>query len=283
MILKIVLTLPHGIDKSHTAAWRCIELLPPVIAGYEIRPIASYGANIANVRNFGVNENGCNETWQNNFNFDAVLFWDYDIEATAEQIELLLLAGQDIIGGMYLRGNGYQYECGNHGTIKGLAREKLQPGDKGRGPVPIDYIGAGFLLIKQDIFRRLPYPWFRYERIEWEENGVWHSVPGNEDIGFCMLAYKNGFPIYAHTNCIVKHIKGGPQMNMPQQQISEVGLENNIGRACTQIQASTQMLIDQLRQLSAQNNQLREEIKKLKEKLAPCQTDVPVEAEAKAE
>ena len=257
MILKIVITLPNGIAKENTDAWRCISVLPPVIAGYEVRPIASYGASIQNVRNFGVNETGCNECWQNDFNFDALLFWDYDISATAEDVERLLSSGKEIVGGLYMRRNGYQYEAGCHGPIKGLAREKLLIGQERRGLVPVDYVGAGFLLVRAEIFRRLPYPWFESQHIEWQEEGVWHAVPGNEDVGFCMLAQKNGFPIFVDTDCILKHSKGDVQMNAPQQQVTIEVLENSISRACTQIMASAQMLIDNLRNQNAQLNNLK--------------------------
>jgi len=266
MILKIVLTLPHNIDKMNTPAWHCIEQLPETIAGYKIRAIASYSANIADARNHGVNESDNTAKAQNDFNFDKLLFVDYDIEFTAANIALLLAEPYMIIGGIYKRRNG-QWET--------LPRNIDVTGS----PIIVDSVGAGFLLVDRIVFLQMPFPWFWFDRRAWtDNNNIEHCVPGAEDVTFCTEAAKHGFIIYAHTGCIVKHIKGGC-MNVPQQQISETTLENNIMRACTQVQASTQMLVDHVRILATQNNSLREEVKKLKEKLVPCQTEAEVKAE----
>ena len=267
MILKIVLTLPHGIDKRDTIAWRSMSALPQTICGYTVRLTTSCGANIHNVRNIGVNESGNQAVWQKEFNFDLLLFVDYDIEFTAAHVEMLIAAQKDIIGGLYLRGDD-RYEAGHHSEIRGRAQHKLRAGN-GSGIVTVDYVGAGFLMIDKNVFENLPFPWFRFELVEWEVNGKYYAMTTCEDVGFCMHAQKKGFIISAHTGCIVKHHKGGRTMDSATQQEQKVPaqkglditvLENNISRACTQILASMQMVVDQLRRIEEHNRQLREKI-----------------------
>ncbi len=61
-------------------------------------------------------------------------------------------------------------------------------------------IGTGCLLIKTDVFRKVPQIWFNYE---WNDNG---SVKMSHDWYFCHKARECGFEIWANPNLEIKHI-----------------------------------------------------------------------------
>jgi len=65
----------------------------------------------------------------------------------------------------------------------------------------VDGIGMGCCLIKADVFKKLPKPWFKFD---WTEDGRELS----EDLYFCRLARKHGFKILVDTSVIVGH-QGG--------------------------------------------------------------------------
>jgi len=64
-----------------------------------------------------------------------------------------------------------------------------------------DGIGLGCCLIRADVFKKLPKPWFKFE---WKEGERQLS----EDLYFCRLARKHGFKILVDTGIVVGH-QGG--------------------------------------------------------------------------
>ncbi|GAI93114.1 unnamed protein product, partial [marine sediment metagenome] len=57
--------------------------------------------------------------------------------------------------------------------------------------------GAGFLLVKREVFEKLPYPWFSFEK-------------GGEDLYFCDKARENGFEIWADMSVLLGHLRLEP-------------------------------------------------------------------------
>lgn len=61
----------------------------------------------------------------------------------------------------------------------------------------VDAIGFGCVLIKREVFERLPKPWF-----------VWPNESPSEDFLFCELAKKHGFSINVFTDVRCSHVGG---------------------------------------------------------------------------
>ena len=61
-------------------------------------------------------------------------------------------------------------------------------------------IGTGLMLIKTDVFKKIPMPWFHFGRGEKGE-----MVYG-EDTFFCQQAIKNGFNEWAEPTIFIKHL-----------------------------------------------------------------------------
>ena len=68
-------------------------------------------------------------------------------------------------------------------------------------PISVIAIGTGCMLIKCDVFRKLPQPWFKYE---WNKN--W-SIMRSHDWIFCEDARKKaGYEVWADRSLDIKHI-----------------------------------------------------------------------------
>lgn len=124
-----------------------------------------------------------------------LLFWDSDTIGVPGAVKKLLDADKPIIGAtIYKKG-------GDHAPCFGFWVPERQIY---RTPVPflynqlipVDMVGTGFMLIKREVFEKIPPPWFQcYEK-------------GNaqEDVYFCLKAKKYGFQVYVDTGLSLGHI-----------------------------------------------------------------------------
>lgn len=60
--------------------------------------------------------------------------------------------------------------------------------------VKVDTIGFGFVLIKREVFEKIPYPWF-----------VWDKQAPSEDFDFCEKMVKYGYDIRVFTEVKLSH------------------------------------------------------------------------------
>jgi hypothetical protein len=66
--------------------------------------------------------------------------------------------------------------------------------------VEVDATGAGCIMYDMEVFRKLPYPWFRF--LKNPDNGM---VIG-EDIGFCQDLKAAGYQIFVDTSIQAGHL-----------------------------------------------------------------------------
>lgn len=125
-----------------------------------------------------------------------VIMLDTDQIYPVDTITRLLAHKKDIVGGkvhrryppfdpLLLRGAINSYE-----SVTSWAKDEL---------IEVDATGTGCLLIATEVFKKLPYPWFRFRKLE---SG---AVVG-EDIGFCSDARAVGYKIYVDTGCKIGHL-----------------------------------------------------------------------------
>jgi len=166
------------------------------------------GTAIAYLRNKLINEGKSDLQFQKlNDGFTHYLFIDADTVVTVEAIKKLLSYNMDIVAGAYVsRESEYCYVGGhfkfdeNKNIIDFINIEHTT-----KGLIEVDWVGAGCLLIKKEVFENLPYPWFRYPIIEKIKDGNKHAEMVFEDVGFAMLAKNNGYKIYLDCDVKVKH------------------------------------------------------------------------------
>ena len=142
-------------------------------------------------------------------NADYVLMVDSDIVVPGNALELMLSHEKEvIIGCCPHRNNRNIYEgmtsiCKNDGeydyTHQYSGAEIRELREKGQYLIQIHGGGMGCTLIKTELFRMLPYPWFK-----WTDYGNGNVL--SEDLYFCEQCKAAGIPIYTDTRVTPGHI-----------------------------------------------------------------------------
>ena len=153
-----------------------------------------------------------------------LMFLDTDIVCAPNACRKLLSHDKEIISGLYFQRGGMQFPLiysyqGRH-RVSGkmcpaftpildpvhryLSKKRLPVSEityatlEGNdGLIKIGGAGAGFLLVKREVFEKIPYPWFSFEK-------------GGEDLYFCDKARKNGFEIWADMSVLLGHLRLDP-------------------------------------------------------------------------
>ena len=118
---------------------------------------------------------------------DYLFFVDSDMYFFSEALEQLMKHDKDIVGAAY--------------NYRGLPLESTA---KFEGEMPkelfkVQALGAGMLLIKMPVLKKIPKPWFKNE---YDENG---RVKIGDDVWFCLQAAKAGIDVWCDPNTDVKH------------------------------------------------------------------------------
>jgi len=133
------------------------------------------------------------------------LMLDSDIGFEPEDVEQLLKYDRPIISGVYKRRDSHLLCCGNFTVAVGAVDKGLDP--RSGGLVEVDWCGAGFLLVKAEVFETMNAPWFYHEWVEnTDDTGRKHRDQTGEDISFCVKAKRNGYKIVVDADCRVDHI-----------------------------------------------------------------------------
>jgi len=198
--VRIVLTLPNGIKEENTIAFQCINNLKDTLE-YQFEYYPVIGASVGKNRNFGISE-GNHLKRQTSFNFDYILFIDYDIEFTQNDVLSLLSHNKFIVSGVYqLKEDRDKSVCGYWGVTSGVLGKYIDWNDSGlvKG---VDWCGGGFLLIDKWVLKNMNYPFFTHQLIEYQD----YCLETSEDLGFSMNIKKFGFSIWIDCDCKVKHV-----------------------------------------------------------------------------
>lgn len=145
---------------------------------------------LVSTRGFNTSENrNWITTHAVNSGCDYLFFVDDDMILPPDTLDRLLEHNKDIVGGVYMT----KYE--EQRPVVEFFNEK--PTEM---PFKVKAIGTGCLLIKTDVFKKLPQPWFKYE---WNDNG---SIKRSHDWIFCEDARKAGYDVWADDTLDIKHI-----------------------------------------------------------------------------
>lgn len=127
------------------------------------------------------------------------LFVDSDIAFSADDVRAALALNAALVTHPYLsqKQDGL-YEVGELDTDGAVS---MRHGSEMRGIVRVSYTAAGFLLVRADVFTRLPYPWFHHRLIRKGDE----VAECGEDVGFCLLAREAGIPLFCNFDRPVYH------------------------------------------------------------------------------
>lgn len=128
-------------------------------------------------------------------NYTHIFFLDVDVllKDPVQAIQLLLTRNEPIVSGMYRRKTleGYQW-CIFNGSPGNYVPVAEWTGNW----ITVDVVGMGCCLIKTEVFRKVPAPWF-----------VWDDPNGpSEDFVFCESAKKHGYRIHVFTEVQAAHL-----------------------------------------------------------------------------
>lgn len=150
----------------------------------------------------------------NGMEYDYMMWIDSDIQFNVDQFFALYNMDKDIASGWYAQpgandGNYYtpvvermdnKYFLSN-GFFQFL---RVKDFDLKKNPFLADYIGFGWVLIKQGVFEKLPYPWFAPRKMKVSDTV---SEMTSEDVGFCLDARTAGFELWVNPKVRVGHEK----------------------------------------------------------------------------
>jgi hypothetical protein len=135
---------------------------------------------------------------------------DTDMYFGIEEYDRLLetAADKDIVSGLYFANERPPRPAMYRWAEDGSAKSVTEWED--HDVLEVDGCGAGFLLVRREVYEKMNYPekyngragsWFNQDK---------HGPVGqlmNEDNAFCMRAQEHGYKIYVDTDCFVGHIK----------------------------------------------------------------------------
>ncbi len=149
------------------------------------------------------------------FEYDYMMWIDSDIRFNTELFLKLVEMDKEIASGWYAQPGGSasggfytpvvqkmddEY-FKKYGTYQFLTTEDMSEKTE---PVKVDYIGFGWVLIKQGVFEKIEYPWFAPKLLNIGED---MQDVCSEDVAFCHDATDAGFEIWLDPTCRVGHEK----------------------------------------------------------------------------
>lgn len=199
----IGLPRPHTASISKQTANSLSEILTCYL--FKIKVIEVQTSTIAVGRNLAVKEQSFH-IHQTDFDFDYFLSLDSDIEFKSTDVQALIDRNLPVISGAYKsRANKGKITAG-YFSVYGMPLPETHLNESSIGLIQCDWVGAGFLLIKREVFEKIEYPWFRDEIVKFNYNNIPCAAWVGEDVGFCMQCTKRGFPIFVDTDVKVNHI-----------------------------------------------------------------------------
>lgn len=132
---------------------------------------------------------------------DWVLYLDDDQVLAPDTLTKLLARDKDIVSGLYVaRAAPFQPHVYDIEDEKGWCKFRpLTPGSKGL--VKVKAVGAGCMLVKTEVFRKMERPWWRLGQIIMDGWG--------DDLNFCHRAREAGFEVWADLEIAVGHQLNG--------------------------------------------------------------------------
>lgn len=146
-----------------------------------------------------------------------ILFVDSDIIMPSGAINSLIDMNTDIASGLYFsKGKPYLPVARVIKNDKHFYLEDFEYNQI----IDVAGVGMGLCLIKADVFKKLPYPYFK---LEWRNDlsSGWYQIA--EDLYFCDLAREAGYSIKLNTGLLLEHEGipvGATQFNLYKEQIA---------------------------------------------------------------
>lgn len=181
METKIAIALPTNRGVKPKTLQSLMELVAYKRYSYEII-VATEGFNTAENRTWLVAQAGKRDCTH-------VVFVDDDMVYEKDTLEKLLAHDKDIVGARYANRRG-------SGEVIEYIGERVEGDDL----FECVALGGGCLLVKMEVFKKLPQPWF------WYKIAQTGAVLMSNDWFFCEVARNNGFKVWCDPTIKPGHI-----------------------------------------------------------------------------
>lgn len=174
---------------------------------FKVEVVAQQGSNVPRARNAMINNEQSNQIRQKLPNFDYFLCVDADTGFTVDHVRQLVAHDLDIVSGAYLhKHDASRIVAGWFGEVEGISQMKERVSPDRTGLFEVDWVGAGFLLLKREALETMDYPWFTSEEVYYESDLGPCAQIVSDDLGFCMKARRGGKKIMLDADCRVDHV-----------------------------------------------------------------------------
>jgi len=193
--LFVVIATPHGGDVSPYWVDNFIGLEKPVREDG-----AALWSRLSVIRQeVAVARNLIVERFLHETNASHLLFWDDDVLVPSGALFQLLEDDAPIVSGFYTsRQAPVQPIAYRRAAKKGHHYQPIMPLNPGK--FLVDGCGAGFLLIRREVFEKLRRPWFQFLCGRAKGSNV------SEDFYFCEKAIKAGYQIIVDSRVSCGHV-----------------------------------------------------------------------------
>lgn len=143
-------------------------------------------------------------------------FWDADILPPVNALKTLMghvNSGKDIVGLLCMMRTYPFYPI----VFKENPKNRYAPiiiHDYEKGVIPAYATGTGCVMINTNVFRKMEYPWFKFEE---DPNNPGEKI--SEDLYFCRKANDLGYKLYVDTIHTCGHLTTGPIIEPMYQQV----------------------------------------------------------------
>jgi len=218
--------------------------------------------SIANKRNALITDGGVTP-----LDFDYFMFIDSDVAFRAEDVLRLLSHGKAVTAAPYTsQGEPDAYEAGTF-LYPGLIADRYDKNTTGL--LSVDFVGAGFLLVKREVFLQLEHPWFRHTMIDIGGR----KQEAGEDLSFCMLCSDAGIDIWCDFDIKLNHrlrtqktfnwsLK--PKKTQITKGVNMANVPGNYNKESISMSKAILQIAEDYELLAVQCNSLREQLDQVK-------------------
>ncbi len=214
---------------------------------FKVEVIAQQGSNVPRARNAMINGEKSNLVEQALEGFDFFLCVDADTGFTVDHVKQLLAHDVDIVSGAYVhKHDASRIVAGWFSGIEGISRMEDRVALDKTGLFEVDWVGAGFMLLKREALETMPYPWFSCNEIHYTSDQGPCAQTVSDDLGFCMKARKNGKKIMLDADCRVDHVPHPNEQNSP------------LSDALNDLMRNREVIIRHVKAMGEENQKLKE-------------------------
>lgn len=195
-------------EKLDIATEKCLESIT-YCKDFDITIQIERAFTIAEAKNKAINNGFSTVKYQHCLNADYTVVIDNGVIFTINEIKQLISHDVDVACPINKTNeNDDLFLSGLFSPYEGMVTNSSRLPKTIKGLKKVDWVNSGIFVIKNSSFRKLEFPWFRYEQIEyWDSQSIEHKYLSDENIGFCLVIKWHNEYLHCDTNCKISYSK----------------------------------------------------------------------------